>query len=241
MASGKKNYFRHLFNARNDDKIQDLMDRFGLAGYFYFFALLELQASNCSDEYNEICVYHQRTLIKELRLHKNKLKVFLEYSASISILNYTYTENRVEVSIPNLSKYMGKYTNKSDPNLPNKRKEKKRKEKEKTEPVKHSVKSKFDIDAIYSAYPKKVGKAAGVKKLQTIIKTDETYNKVMQGVINYGKHCKEENTDIKYIKQFSTFVNGEHWEDEYLSQYENQENKTIELQNEVEALLNRGF
>ena len=130
MASGKKNYFRHLFNARNDDKIQDLLDRFGLAGYFYFFALLELQASNCSDEYNDICVYHQRTLIKELRLHKNKLKVFLEYSASISILNYTYTENRVEVSIPNLAKYMGKYTNKSDPNAPNKRKEKKRKEKE---------------------------------------------------------------------------------------------------------------
>ena len=99
----------------------------------------------------------------------------------------------------------------------------------------------FDIDSIYSEYPKKVGKAAGMKKLQSVIKSQAIYEKVMQGVINYKNFCLEENTEQKYIKQFSTFVNGSHWEDEYISQSNISDIKTKELQDSVDAILNRGF
>lgn len=101
--------------------------------------------------------------------------------------------------------------------------------------------NKYDLDLIYAQYPKKVGKASGMKKLHSIVKTQELYDKVMQGVINYKELCLEENVDMKYIKQFSTFVNGEHWNDELISEYTNTKNKEKDLLNQVESLMNKGF
>lgn len=120
MASGKKNYFRHSFSARNNVKIQSLIDKFGLAGYFYWFALIELCAELSTDGVKTEYIYHQRTLIKELRLNKNRLNLVLTYMQSISLLSLTYTENKYALRLPNLQKYMGYYENKIEKSLPNK-------------------------------------------------------------------------------------------------------------------------
>lgn len=69
----------------------------------------------------------------------------------------------------------------------------------------------FDLEALYSKYPRKMGKTKGMEKLKTIIKTQEIYNKVSLAIDNYHKHCISEKTESKYIKHFSTFVNT--WED----------------------------
>jgi len=133
MASGKKDYFRHSMHARNDDKIQDIMDKFGVAGYFYWFALVEICATQAADSDTEKFIFHQRTLIKELRCHKNKLRVLLEYFENTSLILVEYTENRVEVCIPKLRKYLGRYESKLETKAPKEGKEKKRKEKERKE------------------------------------------------------------------------------------------------------------
>lgn len=73
----------------------------------------------------------------------------------------------------------------------------------------------FDIDAIYNSYPKKQGKASGMKKLHTIIKDQITYDKVLQGAKDYANYCKHKQLDKQYIKQFSTWVNQECWNDDY--------------------------
>jgi hypothetical protein len=95
-----------------------------------------------------------------------------------------------------------------------------------------NVKDSFDFDLIYAQYPRKVGKSNGMKKLHKIINTQELYDKVMRGVINYKEYCKNENMDIKYIKVFSTFVSGEHWNDEYYS------GKTGYTDDDIEKMLN---
>lgn len=64
MASGKKNYFRHSMNARNDHKLRAFMDSFGRNwrdGYFYFFTLLELCGPDAQDGKEEHTV-HLKTL-----------------------------------------------------------------------------------------------------------------------------------------------------------------------------------
>jgi len=99
----------------------------------------------------------------------------------------------------------------------------------------------FDIELIYSEYPKKAGKTLGIKKLQDIIKTQETYDKILQGSKNYKRFCDSENTDQKYIKQFSTWVNQECWNDEYLTQEDVKADGIKKLQDDVEELMNRGF
>jgi hypothetical protein len=133
MASGKKNYFRHSFSARNNVKIQSLIDKFGLAGYFYWFSLIELCAELSVDGIKTEYIYHQRTLIKELRLNKNRLSLVLTYMQSISLLSLTYNENKYALKIPNLSKYMGYYENKNEKKGPKESKGNEIKEKESKE------------------------------------------------------------------------------------------------------------
>lgn len=210
MSNGKKNYFRHDFNARNDDKVNDLIEKFGLSGYFYFFSLLELQATNCAGEFQDSVTYHQRTLIKELRLHKNKLRVFLEYSKSICILNYTYTENKVCVSMPNLSKYMGRYTIKSPPNTPNKkkRKEKKVNEIKTVETVKttHEVNNGFG-DSISPEANYIILRIKPEHQKTLLGKYDSDY--LLETFFNTYNYYKENLTQIKFEKKiWISTING---------------------------------
>lgn len=73
----------------------------------------------------------------------------------------------------------------------------------------------FNIDAIYKIYPKKEGGKKGLEKLQKIIKTQDDYDKVLQGVKKYKEFCESTDRPKKFIKQFSTWVNNECWNDEY--------------------------
>lgn len=128
MASGKKNYFRHSFFARNDEVILELIDRFSYKGYFFWFALLEICGEQASDEYPEFFKFHQSRLYRELRCNKRSLEPVLDFLQTSNKLVWNKNENFYEIRLANFSKYLGKYTNKKEANLTKKRKEKERKE-----------------------------------------------------------------------------------------------------------------
>lgn len=67
----------------------------------------------------------------------------------------------------------------------------------------------FDLDEIYNAYPKKAGKKKGMAMLAKKIKTQDDYDLIMLAVKNYRLSVRD--TELQYIKQFSTFMNC--WED----------------------------
>lgn len=69
----------------------------------------------------------------------------------------------------------------------------------------------FDFESVYLNYPRKVGKAQGIKKCRSKIKTPEQYKKLCKAVDNYSQMCQSSQTEKKYIKHFSTFMNC--WED----------------------------
>lgn len=213
MANGKKNYFRHSFTARNDERIQDVIEKFGPAGYYYWFALIELCAEQASCEIKKTYVFHPRILIKELRCHTNKLRVILEYLQSTRLILLDYNEKHIEVGIPNLSKYMGKYTNKIDSNTSNKTKLNKTKLNKIKITKKVSDKKNsgvltfdFDFDLIYKNYPRKLGKLKGLEICRRTIKTQQDFEDLKKSVNNYSTYCKTENTEKKFIKHFSTFM-----------------------------------
>lgn len=144
MASGKKNYFRHSTNARNDDKIAGLISNYGKEAYFHFFALVESCAEKASDEFPEdgMFHFHPRTLSNALLVKKWTLishlsaiqqsglcEVSVEPQSAIS--DRSVDIQRVSVAMPNLSKFMGRY----ETNSPNKRKEKEIKVNESKEPT----------------------------------------------------------------------------------------------------------
>jgi len=64
---------------------------------------------------------------------------------------------------------------------------------------------------IYNLYPRKVGKANGLKILRRIAKTPEDVGNVMSAVQKYVEQCRVNETEPKYIKHFSTFMGS--WRD----------------------------
>ena len=125
MAKGLRNYFRHYFNARNDEMIVALMDQFGLQGYFYFFSLIEICSEKVQDCPHESVTLHAATLRKELRLTTRKLNLLLTFLEQESKIGWTLVGHSYQIKISNLPKYLGKYDFKNSKKGPIKRKENK--------------------------------------------------------------------------------------------------------------------
>jgi hypothetical protein len=133
MASGRKNYFRHSFFARNDDFIILLIDEMGYQGYFLWFALLEVCGEIAADSYPEIFKIHNSRLLRSLRCRQEKLDSFLTLARQEFKLSWERVENNHFIQIHNFPKYLGKYGILEETNCSNKRKENKIKEKERKE------------------------------------------------------------------------------------------------------------
>ena len=146
MASGKKNYFRHSFNARNDEFIIELINEFKEKGYFMWFALIEICAEMVNDGHSQPVKIHRSRLIRELRCNESTLKVFLRYCEGSSKVLHTYLEPTFSLEIPNLPKYIGKFSE----NAPKEKKEKEKKIKELKE------NSDSDFSGQKNSKPKKI-------------------------------------------------------------------------------------
>jgi hypothetical protein len=133
MASGKKNYFRHSVNARNDEKIVTLIANHGKEAYFHYMALVEMCAQKAINEDmkgDETFIFHRRTVCSELMVTPRRLGGHLLAIQSSHLGDLVATLEKVSVRFPNLVKYLGRYESKITSNSPNKRKEKEIKEKE---------------------------------------------------------------------------------------------------------------
>lgn len=87
----------------------------------------------------------------------------------------------------------------------------------------------LDFEAIYRIYPRKEGKAYGMRNLIARVKDKETYDRVMKAAMNYAELCRVRGTEKQYIKMFGTFVNN--WTDyedisEILTESVNEPKKT---------------
>lgn len=71
----------------------------------------------------------------------------------------------------------------------------------------------FDLEAIYAEYPRKVGKAGGIKALKRQIKTAADHAKAMQGAIAFAVAMKSEGRPVDKIPYFSSWANQEQWRD----------------------------
>ena len=67
------------------------------------------------------------------------------------------------------------------------------------------------IDSVYQSYPRKRGKAIGLKKLRAMVKTEADLDLVKKALAKYKHHLLINKTDKQFIQMFSTWVNS--WQD----------------------------
>ena len=72
-----------------------------------------------------------------------------------------------------------------------------------------------EFEELWSMYPRKEGKKAALASYQRAKKKGVTYEDVHAGVLNYLDYIKAKKIESQFIKQGSTWFNGEHWNDEY--------------------------
>lgn len=128
MANGKKNYFRHSFFARNDIKLLQLRDRIGVGFYFYFFTLLELCGEQSADELQPFYEFHDSTIRNLWCVNLKKSERIANEMHAVCLLKFEKREKSFRFEIPNLAKYLGKYTTKNESKPVSKGKERKEKE-----------------------------------------------------------------------------------------------------------------
>lgn len=72
-----------------------------------------------------------------------------------------------------------------------------------------------DFEKLWKLYPRKEGKKKAFETYKRAIKNGTTNKEIQTGIVNYLTQIKVQGTDKKYIKQGSTWFNGECWNDEY--------------------------
>lgn len=156
MASGKKNYFRHSTSAFEDPKIQKAIELLGYEGYAYYFILLELMAKQCENEVKETIMIHQQTLRIVWRKSQQSCHNVVTKLAESGLFVLTFNGSLYEFRIPNLSKYLGKYESKFQPNAPNEKKgnEKKTNESKNKKPKKPNAPVSPDALAVIESMNK---------------------------------------------------------------------------------------
>lgn len=71
-----------------------------------------------------------------------------------------------------------------------------------------SPKGYFDFESLYQKYPLKRGKAKGLAKAKTIIRTQEQFDALSKAIDRYAADIIARGVEAKFIQHFSTFMNG---------------------------------
>ncbi len=72
-----------------------------------------------------------------------------------------------------------------------------------------------DFNKLWKLYPRKEGKKKDFEAYKRAIKNGTTNKEIQTGIVNYLTQIKVQRTNKQYIKQGSTWFNGECWNDEY--------------------------
>ncbi|MEQ7217848.1 helix-turn-helix domain-containing protein [Vagococcus fluvialis] len=86
---------------------------------------------------------------------------------------------------------------------------------------------KIRFEDIWEYYPKgrKQGKDKAYKAYKKAIQEGTTDQEIINGIENYKKQIKLQQTELKFIKQGSTWFNGKCWNDEYITTNTNKSNQ----------------
>lgn len=68
---------------------------------------------------------------------------------------------------------------------------------------------------MWKLYPRKEGKKKAFEAYKRAIKNGTTNKEIQTGIVNYLTQIRVQRTNKQYIKQGSTWFNGECWSDEY--------------------------
>lgn len=153
----KSNYFRHSFEAHNDEKMLALMDNAGLKGIGFFWILVEIygRALNDSDSEESVVNLHRRRIATATGLRSDSVQTHLRLLSELQLidpLRSKFDSTKIQLSIPNFLKYFGKYKKTKQFKPPKEKKSKIKENKEEEKEIKIEKKDSISDDPLHDFY-----------------------------------------------------------------------------------------
>jgi hypothetical protein len=191
-------WFRHNVDSRSDAKIMQMCDKYGAAGYAYFYMLIEMYCRKYMIDKKQKQKIHLREISNIYMTRVDKTKKIIETMSELSLIVHQFHETVVELDIPNFLKYYGKISKKTpDRNKKNREEEEEVKKKTKVQKQVSVVREKFnwlELQELWNTEAKK----SGLPKIDVM--TDIRKRKVKKAV---SVKPKEIETQIFFKKVFS--------------------------------------
>lgn len=115
-------FFKHFTDAHEGKSMMALMSKFGLEGYAAFFILTELCAKKFekgkSEEVSEDHLrftFHERILREKLRMRSTKVELFLNYCATLDLLQVHKNSEEFHFYFPKLLESMDRDSRRARP------------------------------------------------------------------------------------------------------------------------------
>jgi hypothetical protein len=198
-------YFSHDYNARNDEKIKELIFKYGMFGYGIYWSIIEelYQNTNVLHLNYERIAYELRTDIDCIKSVINDFNLFVINDENFSSLS---VQKRLDERV-NKSKKAAESVSKRWNNTNVIRKEYER------NTIKESKGKEINISFsdFWDLYDKKVGDKEKIEKKWNILNDKDRKN-----VIEYIPKYKLSQPNKKYRKDPSTFLNNKSWLDELI-------------------------
>jgi len=232
MSEKDAYWFKHDGNARNDLNMIKLRRRGGLEAIGLFWCVIEMLRES---EAHELPINDIDDICYELRCENKIFDYLFNCNLLVKNDNVFYSESlknrmfkldeikekrRIAGSKGGKAKARPKQTKANAKQMLSDkiRKEEIRKEENIVKKKNKQLLTSEEVEEIYSFYPRKEGKANGIKKLLKLKEGETTKEIIIEKVKQYAKAVSDR--DKKFIAIFSTWCNGESWNDEYETQPE---------------------
>lgn len=105
-------WVKHMTNAHRDEKLQRLIDEFGLEGYGAYWIILEILGEQIKDSDRDFCEYSMKFWQNSLGFSVKKLQNFLEILSKFEIFLVEFSQNSVIIKCPKIKTIRDEYTEK---------------------------------------------------------------------------------------------------------------------------------
>ena len=218
-------WFKHDYNARNDEKVLELRSEFGAEGYGVFWMLIETMAENENGGAKASLI---GGLSHGYGVAKDKLCDIIKYCVSVELVyekdgfyfskrldkhkdeRRQFSENGIEGAAKRWGSHKGAIAG-----VMQRREEEKRKDKKKEDKKESVIVSSIAFDVFWDLYDKKVGDKDKLKKKWESLSYIEQQT-AMQHIPKY----KLSQPNKKYRKDPSTYLNNGSFNDEIISSFE---------------------
>lgn len=206
-------WIKHLTNSHNDPVMVEMMEKFGSAGYGYWWIILETIGAQVDEKNDPSCRYPIKFWQRLVRdYHKKTLNLWLIFMQSRNKLVLIYEGEYLTITCPNILKYKDEYKAKQE-----------RKSKTKSGQTPEKVRSNIELETekeinipfevFWKKYPPMPGRNRGSKseaekKWNRMVDKDrETAFKVLDEFIQ----CDQWKNG--YAPMVTTWLNKKLWED----------------------------